>query len=285
MTMGNKRYYWLKLKEDFFRDKKIKKLRNIAGGDTYTIIYLKMQLLSLKNEGLLFFEGVENTFEEEIALELDENIDDVKMCVMYLLKNNLMEIGENDNYIMLQTQESIGSETDSTIRSRKSRKLKTEREKLLQCNTPATKCNGDIDIELDKEIDIYTINNIYPAKKNEEAYKGIDLFEMFWEAYPKKRDKVSAERWFNKNKPTKELVELMISKIEEFKKTFQWQQNDGQYIPYPATWLNSKAWEDILEVETNKIDVTKLTKDIQVQEATQEEIEELERKINSIKNH
>ena len=36
-----KKYYWLKLKEDFFRDKKIKKLRKIAGGDTYTIIYLK----------------------------------------------------------------------------------------------------------------------------------------------------------------------------------------------------------------------------------------------------
>ena len=46
---NDKKYYWLKLKDDFFRDKKMKKLRNIAGGDTYTIIYLKMQLLSLKN--------------------------------------------------------------------------------------------------------------------------------------------------------------------------------------------------------------------------------------------
>lgn len=45
-----KRYYWLKLPDDFFRQKPIKKLRRIAGGDTYTIIYLKMLLVSLKNE-------------------------------------------------------------------------------------------------------------------------------------------------------------------------------------------------------------------------------------------
>ena len=53
-----KRYYWLKLPDDFFRQKPIKKLRKIAGGDTYTIIYLKMLLISLKNEGKLYFDGV-----------------------------------------------------------------------------------------------------------------------------------------------------------------------------------------------------------------------------------
>ena len=44
----NRKYYWLKLKDDFFKSRVIKKLRKIAGGDTYTIIYLKMQLLSIK---------------------------------------------------------------------------------------------------------------------------------------------------------------------------------------------------------------------------------------------
>ena len=46
-----KRYYWLKLKADWFSDKRIKKLRSIAGGDTHTIIYLKMMVLSLKDGG------------------------------------------------------------------------------------------------------------------------------------------------------------------------------------------------------------------------------------------
>lgn len=48
-----KRYYWLKLPDGFFRQKAIKKLRKIAGGDTYTIIYLKMLLVAMKQDRLL----------------------------------------------------------------------------------------------------------------------------------------------------------------------------------------------------------------------------------------
>ena len=68
-----KRYYWLKLKADCFSDKHIKKLRSIAGGDTHTIIYLKMMLLSLKDEGKLYFESVEDYFASEIAFALDDD--------------------------------------------------------------------------------------------------------------------------------------------------------------------------------------------------------------------
>ena len=48
-----KKYYWLKLMKDFFTQPKIKKLRKIAGGDTYTIIYLKLQLLSIHSHTTL----------------------------------------------------------------------------------------------------------------------------------------------------------------------------------------------------------------------------------------
>ena len=87
-----KRYYWLKLKEDWFSDKRIKKLRSIAGGDTYTVIYLKMMLLSLKDEGKLYFEGVENDFASEIALALDEGVEDVKLTLTFLEQHGLIEI-------------------------------------------------------------------------------------------------------------------------------------------------------------------------------------------------
>lgn len=76
-----KRYYWLKLPDDFFRQKPIKKLRKIAGGDTYTVIYLKMLLISLKNDGKLYFDGVEDNFCEELALELDEEEENVKVAL------------------------------------------------------------------------------------------------------------------------------------------------------------------------------------------------------------
>ena len=72
-----KRYYWLKLPDGFFRQKAIKKLRKIAGGDTYTIIYLKMLLVAMKQDGRLYFEGVEATFYDELALDLDEEDGDI----------------------------------------------------------------------------------------------------------------------------------------------------------------------------------------------------------------
>ena len=70
-----KKYYWLQLKEDFFRQKEIKMLRRIAGGDTYTIIYLKIMLMSLKDEGKILYEGIGLNFAEEIALEIDEEVE------------------------------------------------------------------------------------------------------------------------------------------------------------------------------------------------------------------
>ena len=153
----NRRYQWLKLKEDFFKDVRIKKLRQLAAGATYTIIYLKLQLLSLENEGNLFFIGVEEEFTDELALSIDENPEDVKVCIMYLIKTGLIEEISDSEYSLVETKQSIGSETSSTIRSRNSR----NRQKVLQCNTNATQmqqtatnCNGEIDIDIEKDIDI-----------------------------------------------------------------------------------------------------------------------------------
>lgn len=149
---NDKKYYWLKLKDDFFRDKKMKKLRNIAGGDTYTIIYLKMQLLSLKNSGVLIFENVEDTFEEEIALEIDEKVEDVKVCLLYLEKTGLLECKDNE-YVLPQTIDCIGSETAVAERVRRSRERKKQIE-ALHCNSSETNCNTEIEIEKDIDIDI-----------------------------------------------------------------------------------------------------------------------------------
>lgn len=155
----NRRYYWLKLKEDFFTDKRIKRLRRISGGDTYTIIYLKLLLLSLKNSGKLYYDGVETDFIKELALTIDETEDDVMVTVNYLVAQNLMEIiVENDEYFLTEIPNLIGSETASTRRSRKSRAYR-ENQKVLQCNTNATlgnllQQNCNTEIEKEKEIDI-----------------------------------------------------------------------------------------------------------------------------------
>lgn len=85
MAHGNeingKRYFWLKLDRHFFNNARIKKLRRLAGGDTYTIIYLKLLLLSIEFNGLLIYEGIEETFEKEMALKLEEDEENVVVTI------------------------------------------------------------------------------------------------------------------------------------------------------------------------------------------------------------
>lgn len=125
-----KRYYWLKLKEDFFSSPKIKKLRRIAGGDTFTIIYLKMQLLSVKSGGIITFQGIEETFEDELSLILDEDVDNIRVTVSYLISQGLMEQSDNRNFLLTQAAENIGSESESKQRVREYRKRQLARESI-----------------------------------------------------------------------------------------------------------------------------------------------------------
>ena len=162
----SKKYYWLKLKEDFFRQKEIKKLRKIAGGDTYTIIYLKMQLLSLQNEGILKYEGIEENIAEQIALEIDEDVDNVQITLSFLMANKLIEEISNTDFFLVKANDCIGKEVDSAARVRayrerkkqEEKRIEEEKNKLLQCNGDVTKSNTEIDI--DKDIDKDTINSI-----------------------------------------------------------------------------------------------------------------------------
>lgn len=148
-----KRYYWLKLKDDFFNQKEIKRLRKIAGGDTYTIIYLKMLLVSLKNEGKIYFDGIEEDFASEIALELDEDEENVKVTLAYLRSKGLVEMDSEDEMTMQNMASLIGSETESAVRMRRSRSRKAS-----LSDGPVTRQlqSGytEIEKEIEKEIDI-----------------------------------------------------------------------------------------------------------------------------------
>lgn len=143
----NRRYYWLQLKEDFFKSKEMKLMRKLPGGEELTIIYLKIMLASLPDEGKIYFEDLAEDLAEELALLIDEDTEAVRMTLMFLSKKNLLTTNDNYQFTLEQVPEMIGSETASTRRSRKYR----EGQKALQCNTDATKRNGDIEIDIDIE--------------------------------------------------------------------------------------------------------------------------------------
>ena len=144
MVVKNKRYYWIQLAQDFFKSKEMKLLRKIAGGDTHTIIYLKMMLISLEDGGHIYYDGLADNLAEEIALVIDENVEDIKITLIFLESKGLLTRKNDRDYFLEQVPEMVGSETASTRRSRKHRELRG-----LHCNTIATTCNRDIDIEKD----------------------------------------------------------------------------------------------------------------------------------------
>lgn len=127
-----KKFYWLKLKDSFFSSREIKKLRSIAGGDTFTIIYLKMQLLSIKNGGIIEFEGTENDISEQLSIELDEELENVKLTLTFLMNNRLIEELEDDEFLLNKVPELIGKETDTAERMRKMREQRNIVTPLLQ---------------------------------------------------------------------------------------------------------------------------------------------------------
>ena len=155
----SKKYYWLKLKSDFFSSKRIKKLRRMAGGDTFTIIYLKMQLAAVKTDGILQWTGVEDNFAAELALDLDENVEDVQMTLMFLESCGLIETSDDVNYFLPYVIENTGSETGAAERMRKMRERNNVTPMLQERYTEIER-EKEIEIDSEKEIEIKrTVSN------------------------------------------------------------------------------------------------------------------------------
>lgn len=105
-------------------------------------------------------------------------------------------------------------------------------------------------------------------KKEIEEVNWERQYEDFYEKYPKKVKKQIVRKWFEKNKPSSELFSSMMSGLEQFRGCKEWLKDNGQYIPYPSTWLNQRRWEDediTIDVKKNEkveyktIDTTVLT--------------------------
>lgn len=72
----------------------------------------------------------------------------------------------------------------------------------------------------------------------------LDRFARFWVAYPKKVAKADARKAWLALAPDEALLGRMVSALAWQRLTPQWSRDDGQYIPYPATWLRAERWDD-----------------------------------------
>ncbi len=75
-----------------------------------------------------------------------------------------------------------------------------------------------------------------------------ELFDRFWTEYPRKVGKVKCRQIWARLKPSAELAEKIVAAVKAYKRTDQWQKDNGEFIPHPATWLNQERWEDEIPV-------------------------------------
>ena len=107
-----------------------------------------------------------------------------------------------------------------------------------------------------------------PEKNGNGAFTDGDLYEKqlsenrfnkFWRNYPRKVERQRAYTIFLKLRPDDALVKKMLDAIEKQKKTARWKKDSGQFIPYPANWLEGRRWED--EIEELDDELSKLISD------------------------
>ena len=146
-------YFWLKVDKKFFDNIFIKRLKNMPGGYTMTVIYIRLMLESLESDCILYYEGYFNELTEELALKLDVSEDDIQMTMAYFTKCGLIQVDGDKNAELLQAKAMIESETNWAgykREQRKQAKLDSVQNKRKKSNS----CPTEIEIEIEKEIEL-----------------------------------------------------------------------------------------------------------------------------------
>ena len=270
--MTEKRYFWIKLQMDFWKSPVVKMLRKPSGGDTYAVIYLEMILLSLENNGYIYYSGVGDSFAEEIALVLDEETINVEFVLAFLKQKRLIEFSDDTSFKFTEdvTADLVGSESASARRVRAYRKRQrtiANEQKALQCNTDETNRNLDIDIDKEKDID----NNIRSfsdendqvtseksvSKEHHSIHKPAkkeldDRFEKLWNLYPRKVGKQKARKYYERAVKNGTSDEVIKKGIENYNREIQVQGTQTNFIQHGATWFGNAGWENEYNFEPPK---------------------------------
>lgn len=182
--MADKKYYWLKLKRDFFKRHDIRIIEEMPNGKEYILFYLKLLLESIDHNGSLRFSDTVPYNEQMLSVITNTNIDVVRAAMNMFTGLNMIEVYDDQTIYMAEVEKLIGSET------KWAEKKRIQREKD---NVPllSSKCPTEIDKE--KEIDT---DKEKECIKPQKRFTKPALEEV--QAYCQERNNnVDAHRWYN----------------------------------------------------------------------------------------
>ena len=233
----NKKYYYLKLKDNFFDSDQMIVLESMPDGYKYSNILLKLYLRSLKNDGKLMFNDRIPYNSTILSQVTRHSVGDVEKAVNIFTELGLIEILENGAIYMLDIQNFIGeSSTEGDRKRAYRRKIDQEKSMLLNEGQMSDKCpdvhppEKEIEKELEKELDIdkeIEPNNSQQSQKryaDDSQYMkaAVYLFEKIKERLPNKKEP-DFQKWADEVRKT---VELDGVPIERYKQVLDWSQND-----------------------------------------------------------
>ena len=154
-------YFWLKVDKKFFDNLFIKRLKNMPGGYTMTVIYIRLMLESLEDDCILYYEGYFDSLVQELALKLDVSEDDINMTVAYFTKCGLIQIDDDGHATLSQAKAMVESETNWAKYKRDQRKNSQDIPKLENVQNKKTISNS-CPTEIEKENRVNSkSNNLY----------------------------------------------------------------------------------------------------------------------------
>lgn len=166
--MADKRYYWLKLKRDFFKRHDIRIIESMPNGKDYILFYLKLLCESVDHDGSLRFSEQIPYNEDMLATITNTNVDIVRNAINIFAQLGMMEIMDDGTYFMAEVQKMIGSAADNDNANRQRRFREKQKELALPNRYESVTKNNESkskSIELEKDKDIKKRENREIAKK------------------------------------------------------------------------------------------------------------------------
>ncbi|HEO3596789.1 TPA: phage replisome organizer N-terminal domain-containing protein [Streptococcus agalactiae] len=165
----NKKYYYLKLKENFFESDEAIILESMPDGYIYSNILLKLYLRSLKNDGLLMFNNFIPYNAQMLATITRHQVGTVEKAIQIFRDLQLIEILDNGAIYMTNIQNFVGKSSTEADRIRKLRAKNNSGVQMLY------KCTPEIEIEKDKKIDINIDKELELEQDKEDRF--VDVVE------------------------------------------------------------------------------------------------------------
>ena len=249
----NKKYYYLKLKDNFFDSDSMVVLESMQDGYIYSNILLKLYLKSLKDDGRLMLNGRIPYNSSTLAMVTRHSVGNVERAIKAFKELDIVEILDNGAIYMTDIQNFIGQSSTEADRKREYRnRIENEkREQLESQDSNAYKAIGqmsdkcpdksppEIEREIERELDLET--HTERDARARASKPTLDSFDEFWKKYPNKiKQEQAASLWLSID-PDKKLVEEIMGGLERWLASDQW---DRGIYQSPVNWLRDKRWLD-----------------------------------------